>query len=236
MAAQEVNVGTILNDANLISYYRLQGSSSDSGTGGNTGTDTAITYSAGNGKFGTGAGFNASSSKISIGTAANLNITGSLSFTFWMKNGTQTGGKGLVGKGNNSAGANIESWGALQAQAGEVIFYTSNGTTEKTVTSAGTVTNSVYHHVACTYDPGGTMIVYTDGTPGGTLTTAATALVALAGTPVLFGATSDGRFYGGVLDDICIFKRVLTAAEVSNFYNGWPTGQVAYRSLLGVGI
>ena len=48
---------------NLVSYYKMEGNSNDS-VGSNNGTDTSVTYSAGNGKIGEGAGFASSSTII----------------------------------------------------------------------------------------------------------------------------------------------------------------------------
>lgn len=61
----------------------LNGNSTDSSGNGNNGTDTAITYSQANGKFGQGAGFNGSSSKIVIADNPSLRISGNITMSFW---------------------------------------------------------------------------------------------------------------------------------------------------------
>lgn len=64
--------------------WHLNGNSTDSSGNNNHGTDTAITYSQANGKFGQGAGLaRASSSKIVIGTSATLQPASALTVSFW---------------------------------------------------------------------------------------------------------------------------------------------------------
>src|SRR5690348_3864445 len=69
----------------LVSYWKLDGNSTDS-IDSNTGTDTAISYSAGNGLIIQGAGFNGSTSKILIPSQTVTNCT----ISFWV-NFTVTG-------------------------------------------------------------------------------------------------------------------------------------------------
>jgi len=70
----EISQSGLFSDANLISYYDLEGNSTDQ-VGSNDGTDNNITYSSGNGYFGQGAGFNGTNSYIALGTNTNLNGT-----------------------------------------------------------------------------------------------------------------------------------------------------------------
>jgi hypothetical protein len=72
--------------------WHLNGNSTDSSGNGNNGTDTAITYSLANGKFGQGAGFNGSSSKIDYTLAQGVSdytvscwfkVTGTNLMTMW---------------------------------------------------------------------------------------------------------------------------------------------------------
>ena len=67
---------------NLVSYYKLDGNSTDI-VGAKNGTDTSITYSIDNGKIVQGAGFNGSSSKIDVSLPLNLN--NNFTINLWMK-------------------------------------------------------------------------------------------------------------------------------------------------------
>lgn len=72
-----------------VGLWHLNGNSTDFSGNNNHGTDTAITYSQANGKFGQGAGFNGSTSKIILNNN-NLGITtGAITFSAWFKIATQ---------------------------------------------------------------------------------------------------------------------------------------------------
>ena len=62
---------------------RLNGNSTDTSGNSNSGTDTAITYSQANGKFGQGAGFNGTTSKIAINSTIVLG-TGDFTTSLWV--------------------------------------------------------------------------------------------------------------------------------------------------------
>jgi len=64
----------------------LNGSSADSSGNGNNGTDTAITYSQANGRFGMGAGFNGSTSVIDTGTYL-AGMVNDFTISVWVKPG-----------------------------------------------------------------------------------------------------------------------------------------------------
>jgi hypothetical protein len=70
-----MSLGEFIPSSNTKLLLHLNGSSADSSGLGNNGTDTAITYSQANGRFGQGAGFNGSSSRIAIATSS-YNVTG----------------------------------------------------------------------------------------------------------------------------------------------------------------
>src|SRR4051812_13528905 len=81
---------------NLVSYYRLDGNSNDA-VGANNGSDTNISYSAGNGKINNGAGFNGTSSRIAIGTSLTANYTG-LTMAGWFNTGATGAYRDLLRK------------------------------------------------------------------------------------------------------------------------------------------
>jgi len=73
----------------------LNGNSADSSGNGNNGTDTNITYSQANGKFGQGAGFNSASPSY-IKFPANIVTAFPITISFWYK-GTPNGGDIVIG-------------------------------------------------------------------------------------------------------------------------------------------
>src|SRR6185312_10115272 len=77
MAAKELYLTPLFHDSALQAYYRMEGNSNDSKNS-NNGTDTSITYSSTNAKFGQAADFNGTTSLIaiplSVTTATNVTI------------------------------------------------------------------------------------------------------------------------------------------------------------------
>ena len=99
-------VGEGWPQAGLVLGMHLNGNSTDYSGNNNHGTDTAITYSTANGKFGQGAGFNGSSSKIVVPNASinGLKITGAQTWCAWVQLGADTAsGKTIIGRSLSNA-------------------------------------------------------------------------------------------------------------------------------------
>lgn len=189
---------SLFSDANLQAYWRFEGNSNDSKNS-NNGTDTNITYNTGNGKYGQGAGFNGSTSKISIG---GITITGNLTFAGWINITSFPGATAmLLAAATNGVQFFIDNVGKLNlAKNGTAVIGTSTS-------SVGTGRR---RHVAVTYD-GTTARFYIDGIPDGTGSSAQTFSVAVTRIGV---DNPDSSFFNGSIDDLAIFDRVLTEAEI----------------------
>lgn len=88
------------------------------------------------------------------------------------------------------------------------------------------ITDAAWHHVATTYDSavaGTNFRLYVDGVE--TASTAATGLMAAGRGPLLLGAEPDQRSEGTVmLDDVRVWDRALTAAEIASGKDRGLTG------------
>ena len=168
-----------------------------------------------NGFTGRGLAFDGSTGRVLFGSDLNqwLGTTGSLSFRIRT---TQTGNDsvalapGLLG---SSAGdANDSYWGWLDG-SGRIGVQAGDATG---ATSADPINDSLWHHVVLTRDSAaGAVEVYVDGNPSGSATgetgTKTAALVALGRIAHPGGSPA---YFTGVLDDLAVFDRVLTADEV----------------------
>lgn len=196
---------TLRNDASLVAYYRMEGNSLDS-KGTNNGADTAITYSAENGRFGQGAFFNGTISKILVPHAAAL-LPSNITVMAWV---SATVGDAIVQK----------DWGTgwnLFYTDGVAVFSITDQIYNKKATSTTTIVNTGWHLIIGTYD-GTNVKIYVDGRLEQSVNIAGT--VATGTAPVYIGANNYGGFSATKIDDVAIFSRALTAAEISNFYNG----------------
>ena len=241
MAAIELSLTPLYSDANLVYYWRLEADSVAS-VGSNSGTDTAITYSAGNGKFNNGAGFaSATSSKIAFPTLAT-GTEGSI--LFWFKTSTATG-QTLFQQSKSSVDTRLSIAMSNIANAGEITFsFNVTGTSYIVArTDIHTYDDGNFHHLAVTVDSDGNKI-YVDGSLADV-----TYLAGDASTQKWFDDLVDANVmdlgiarysnlsiskYNGAIDDVAIFSRALTADEISYLYTGnWP---LTVKSVNGLAI
>jgi hypothetical protein len=90
-----------------------------------------------------------------------------------------------------------------------------NGTTTTLIASSGDLPLDTWYHATATYD-GANMRLYLNGVEVGS-TTKSGAMTSGADVPVEIGRNPDGsNFMHGVIDDVRIYNRALTPAEVSN--------------------
>ena len=149
---------------NIVAYYKLDGNSNDA-VGSNNGTDTAITYSAGNGKIVQGAGFNGTTSQI-IGGA--ISISSAASFSYWFKT-TQTTPNYVfqynAGAAGNNQNPQIEIGGI---NGGGTVFFSvkdSNAVTGQVSSNSG-LNDGNWHFIVCILNgisTGATIQMYVDG-------------------------------------------------------------------------
>lgn len=229
MAALELFNTTLFNDANLVSYYRLEGNSNDAKDG-NNGTDTSITYNSGNGKFGQGAGCNGSSSNISVADATNLKITGNFTLMCWVNfSALPSSGNvdGFIAKRYNDSniagqGTNYDIFLLNNAGTYQLIGRTTpSGTGEISASYNWSVSTGTWYMITLTWD-GSTLTLYVNGSS--VATASGTGSLQTSTVPFLIGARgnagSPSVYHNGPIDDVAIFSRALSATEVSNHYNG----------------
>jgi hypothetical protein len=209
----------LFTDTTLTAYYRMEGNSNTS-VGSANGTDTAMSYSANFGLFGQGASFNGSTAKIGLPVNAFTMETSTL--VFWM-NTTSTADNVLFYFGN-VGGSQIDyvrmnlapgSGGALNKLNWVVVK--SGGPGDSIINSSLTVNDGNWHCVGLVKNGvSGTM--YVDGSSANGGTNGAENQNGEVGDQRAIGyfALSNILFYSGWMDDVSIFYRPLTAAEVSN--------------------
>ena len=202
----------------LISYYKLDGNSNDA-VGSNNGSDTAITYSAGNGKIVQGAGFNGTTSKIALTTA--ITMPTNLTISAWIKPSAISGYQDIFVDSN--AGATVD-WGLTVTPTGHLQFaWDSSGSDYRIYSSDNVVIDTNWHFVTVTQVGTGAPIMYVDGSlvpsslgGNGGAATKPTAQGSAFGQHGLDGV----NFYGGAIDEVGIWSRALTSGEITSLWNG----------------
>ncbi len=151
---------------------------------------------------------------LQVSTNTALRPTSQVAVEAWVKtSGTDTSGGEVVSLGDRYA---------LRIKAdGTVNFFIYNGSTWKSVTTSVSVTNNAWHHLIGQKTSAG-LEVYVDGTKRAGL--ALTDSVAYGSAVLLYiGKHGNGGTafdFKGLMDEVRIYNRALTAAEITAHYNG----------------
>lgn len=215
---------TALNsDANLKAYWRLEGNSLDETANNHDGTDTTITYGTAYGKYGQGATLNGTSSKIV--TATNIGISGNATFSMggWVKLGSTSGFRSAISWGNAGVALQAAGLGCNLNSAGDLGVAFAGGNSAFTAGSLIGTTDRV--HIAVTKAAGAIntqTTLYINGASVALAGGASTSTPNITDAVVNLGifGTGGSNFWSGDLDDMFIFNRVLTAAEILSLYLG----------------
>ena len=194
-------VGSGANTTKLLLH--LNGNSADSSGNGNNGTDTAITYSQSNGRFGMGAGFNGSTSKIAYASSASLT--------------PQTFTIGAWVKLNSTS--NFPIWGGDNVVGGITVKAGGYGAVDKSnianlVTGVKAYTAGVWTHLMATYNSSTDLcVLYKDGEYDNSATSNQT----FTQTNQAVGR-NNAEWANGSIDEFIMENRVWTASEVKKYY------------------
>lgn len=205
---------SLINDANLVSYWKMDGNSLDS-KGTNHGTNSGSAFGD-IGNFGNCASFNGSS-YITTPTGS-LNLT-TFSVCGWIKKtGTLTTWATIIDKEASSTNRNW--WIGLgyhvsYGPVGSLCFFGSVGGSTNVITSSSksVIQNDIWYHFAVIRDNPNSYI-YLNGRLEGVQSYAGN--IDTGGSSIKIGVYYDSSqlFWSGSIDDISIFSRALTSDEV----------------------
>ncbi len=193
----------------------LNGNSTDSSGNGNNGTDTAITYSLANGKFGQGASFNGSSSNIELPSGVVLTSTANQTIALWFKLGNITQvDKDLINLSEDTTKVTYDhdyNNGVYKFRRIKQMVAIQE------VTTAFTDTTS-FHSAVGTYD--GTKIhLYIDGVEIGTGTVASGNGSSGAHNSANVGCDNNSsQFFNGSIDEVIVENTAWSAEKVKKYY------------------
>lgn len=217
---------------NLISYYNLNGNSTDI-VGGRNGTDVAVSYSLTNGRISQGAGFNGTTSQIT-NTSTFSTIISDMSMSFWVNTSQVPSGFNQVFI-KWQAASNAQFIAYLGSSTANMTFLAIDSVGNTGATSAGSLSDGKWHHVVMT-KAANLLSIYVDGI-----------FIASNGTTTFtgnynnlityFGFDGGTRFFTGNLDEIGLWSRALSASEVTNLFNNgtglaYPFGSGIFMELL----
>jgi hypothetical protein len=205
-----------------IAYYKLDGNATDSNGSGTLYDGTATNVSWTQGRFGSAGGFNGSSSEITLGNVS-FGVAGlgasAISLSIWVNpQATQGGTNHMIDHLHTSTGG----WVIQQSGTSTNTYYFAlfNGSSFK-VSPTITLTANVWSHLVFTINSSGVLNSYLNNV-GVTISDsgygALNNSVSLE-TQISGYAGSSGRQFSGKLDQVKIFDRAITAAEVTTLYN-----------------
>jgi hypothetical protein len=219
-----VTANAIAPPAGLADWWTGDGNSATTApdiAGNNPGTvNGGVTYVPGEvGNAFSFDGNNASFVNIPDGTSLNT-TTGT--WDFWMKTTQTSGFVGLVGK--HDAGSSLNGI-TMQMDQGHARVEVKGPGPTLLLTGTTTINNGQWHHMALSFQSGGATTLYIDGHVEATGTAPTFSFNA---TPLRFGRMLDTFWtaYNGQLDEVQIFNRVLSAAEIQGIFNAGSAGQI----------
>ena len=179
---------------------------------------------------GTAAVFNGASSL----RANSSPVTSGLTIAFWMKTTTNNGisgtqwfqGAGLV---DGELGGDTTDWGI--SQMGTKLAF-GIGASDRTLFSNRSINSGEWIFVTATWDTGGVMNFYLDGTLDSSYATASTAS-RRTDNQFFIGQDLGGGYYTGSLDQIRVYGSALTAGQIAALHAAVIPEPGTYAVLFG---
>lgn len=152
---------------------------------------------------------------LNAGTNASLNLTNSMTISAWVN--LRSYGGGSYGRiVDKSAGATI-GYGFCVTSLG-LAYFTDTASGANFKQGGGALVYNQWYHVIITID-GTNVIMYTNGIQ--CLSTTVTIATPNPNSVCYIGDRADlSRNFDGVIDDICLYNRPLSASEVKQNYGG----------------
>jgi hypothetical protein len=184
----------------------------DLSSNGNAGTLTGATWTAA-GKYGNALSFDGVGDKVTVADSATLDVAGDFTLSAWIYPSSLSGYKDILVKGDDSSNNFFLETLDNQVAAG---FY--QGGWREHVTAAANLVPNNWQHVAVVFNAAGDNIrIYVNGVEK--LNEAETGTPAINTRAMTIGFGFAGEDFAGRIDDVRIYRRVLTQAEVQTDMN-----------------
>ncbi len=210
------SAGSPLPSAGLVAYLSLNEGmgtqTADMAGTGHTGTLAGgATWTTG--KFGNAVQFNGSTSYVNIANEQGFDFTGPFSVSFWMKrNGYANSWEALVTKADSA-------WGAGRNNTGHsVAFTTFSASSVDDLYATAVVDDGQWHHVVLVYT-GSAKQIYIDRELNASRSYAQPIRTNNFNLRLGMNQEYAPAYYGGALDEVRVYNRALTPAEVTTLYS-----------------
>jgi hypothetical protein len=206
----------------LMARYDFNGSAEDLSGNGLNGAIIGATNAVDRfGKTNSALNFNGSTDYVDLGNRPEFNFTRNFTLMAWVKlNGSQQA-KYIIAKYADSGGGirSPRSYGlATENFTSRAYAFVSNDSPGYTEVAGGNgMDNNEWHALAFSYDADTGLKLYQDGVLVGTRA-AANFPAFTNSVPLLIGRASSGQAFGGSIDDVRIYTRSLSAADIDLLY------------------
>jgi len=157
---------------------------------------------------------------IDCGNPAELQITGALTISLWVKS-TDATDYVLVQKDGIGSNRNYALWGNEWGASTFIFWGVWNGVTGTSLSSTISINDGDWHHVVAVYEPSTALRIYIDGVLDAENTTSIPVSINNTASPFEIGRGSVGYGYymDGLINNMAVWNSVLSAANVTTIYN-----------------
>ncbi|MFO7872656.1 MAG: LamG domain-containing protein, partial [Candidatus Undinarchaeales archaeon] len=202
------------DDANLTSYWKLEGDADDE-TGINNGTVTGATQVSG--KFGDALNFDGDNDYVNVGKFQNTPTF----FSAWIKPNVQSGYSGIAIEGYYYGSS--KGWFTRYSSSTEKVYFAiNNNSGDLTTWDSGAVAPpNKWHHIIVGFDDTN-VYIYVNGIEHVNTTHGFDMPLEFANRDLLIGRAGymGGDYMNGSIDDVAIYNRALSSEEVQDLYDG----------------
>ncbi|MDO8602086.1 MAG: LamG domain-containing protein [bacterium] len=219
----------------LVGHWTFDGqylnttTSTDTSGQSNNGTLTGASGAQNNpqptiGKLGQALKFDGTDDHVDLGTSNSLRPgTGDFSAVAWIKNLDNNQWNSFIGDRNSGSIGTVEGWAMSLRDSGDFsVILEDSALNTKYYDSPATYVDGIWHHLAFTWNAGTeALTLYADGLPLTPTKGSDEALGDISPTTrINIGRQpNNGNPYNGSIDDVRIYNRALSAAEVLQLYN-----------------
>jgi hypothetical protein len=161
-----------------------------------------------------------------------LTATSPFSMSMWFRTTDATKVQQFFGtfSGPNYAGANGHFF-ELGANGTLAVLFNSATAWTSVITAAGAIQSNTWYHATITFNTSNLGAMYLNGSLVGTVQNTGPIGVASNFTYLVLGGGMDGgRGFNGYLDDVRLFNKVLTSAQINQVYAGSVYRSVVYTT------
>jgi uncharacterized protein (TIGR02145 family) len=207
----------------LVAYYPFNGDAKDESGNGRNGIVNGLTLTSDRfGNVNSAYQFNGTSDFIEVPSGLGVNAPEQFSYGFWVNFSSSARMRML-----NNVWSTIGNYASVDADTGKICLRIDTGPNAKAVSTSGRYNDAKWHHISVIHTKDSLCMLIDNRL---VVSIAYSTVVTGTGTEESrFGKYEEGQFlYNGALDDVYIYNRALSPAEIDSLYHegGWTNPDV----------